>query len=152
MSITQVEGHATTVLAEGTNHTHRAATAPSYRFPFLHSNFIPSKQIRKKQDSKAALPQKKKKKKKPPYWIEYWLLNIKKSRLPGAWGSVGGARGSTQNTMEELCLWIFGKGLTLHSLFWTAFCLGASDSHEFNGISLYLYGSLKVAPSWGVLL
>lgn len=145
MSVTQVEGHATTVLAEGTNHTHRAATAPSYRFPFLHSNFIPSKQIRKKQDSKAALSQKKAS-------TLNWILAFENKEKPTAGRRlVGGAKGTTRNTMEELCLWIFGKGLTLHSLFWTAFCLGASDSHEFYGISLYTYGSLKVAPSWGVL-
>lgn len=47
MSITQVQEHAATALAKGTNLTHRAALVTSYRFPFLHSNFIQIKSDQK---------------------------------------------------------------------------------------------------------
>lgn len=44
VSITQVQGHAKLHLLKEPI-THRAVT--SYRFPFLHSNFNPSNQVRK---------------------------------------------------------------------------------------------------------
>lgn len=47
VSITQVQEHAATALAKGTNLTHRAALVTSYRFPFLHSNFIQIKSDQK---------------------------------------------------------------------------------------------------------
>lgn len=86
MSITQVQEHAATALAKGTNLTHRAALVTSYRFPFLHSNFIQIKSDQKETKLTSRTVTKKSLNKSEYARKKSVLLDIKCRDMSGGWG------------------------------------------------------------------
>lgn len=123
MSITQVQEHAATALAKGTNLTHRAALVTSYRFPFLHSNFIQIKSDQKETKLTSRTVTKKSLNKSEYARKKSVLLDIKCRDMSG--GGVGG--GTTLNmkcvflSYVSRLIFLKKRGRTVHSLLWTAF-------------------------------
>lgn len=123
MSITQVQEHAATALAKGTNLTHRAALVTSYRFPFLHSNFIQIKSDQKETKLTSRTVTKKSLNKSEYARKKSVLLDIKCRDMSG-WGGGG------YDSKHEVCFLVICEstdfflkkgGRTVHSLLWTAF-------------------------------
>lgn len=98
MSITQVQEHAATALAKGTNLTHRAALVTSYRFPFLHSNFIQIKSDQKETKLTSRTVTKKSLNKSEYARKKSVLLDIKCRDMSGVGGGGGG-----YDSKHEVC-------------------------------------------------
>lgn len=95
-------------------HTQTAAIVTSYRSPFLHSNVIPSNQIRKKTAPLQKASE-----------LEYSPVTERKAGTCRGWVATINMIQNKNIFLLDASGWIL-SGLRVHSLFWTAFSASAS--------------------------